>query len=395
MTGPLNGLRVLEFGQYAAGPFAGNILADWGADVAKVEPPQGDGLRQWPPFSPAAEEGGEEYSLNFASISRNKRSVTADFRNDDDKARLLELASVADVVIENFRPGVMDRHGLGFDAMSALNDHLVFASVNGYGSSGPYRDRGAFDIAIQGLSGLMSITGDADGPPAKAGIPVADFISGLYGAIGVLVGRQQVLQTGCSVRVECSMLACMLSVAALQTSEFWGTGLAPKRMGSAHPRNAPYQAFKSGDGEYFIVAAGNDRLFVRLCESIPGIGELGTDERFATQDARVKNQDLLANILQRSFLAKNRDEWLKTLDVAGVPCAPVLDYAEVLADEHVLASGIVQQMDLPNGGTASTIGNPLTMTDYEFEVYQRPPVTGEHNDDVARDWLADVAQRDE
>jgi crotonobetainyl-CoA:carnitine CoA-transferase CaiB-like acyl-CoA transferase len=385
--GPLDGVRVLEFGQFAAGPFAGNILADWGADVVKVEPPGGEGLRQWPPFAEGTGSDGAKFSMNFASISRNKRSVVADFGDPADHEYLLGLASVSDIVIENFRPGVMDKHGLGFEHMAAVNDAFVYCSVNGYGSDGPYRDRGAFDIAIQGISGLMSITGDPNGPPAKAGIPVADFISALYAAIGALVGREQVLRTGEAVQLECSMLSCMLSVAALQTSEYWGTGVPPERMGSAHPRNAPYQAFQASDDRYFIVAAGNDRLFRRLCEAALDRASLLVDERFESQAARATHQEALAELLQADFSERSRDEWLQELDACGVPCAPVLDYAEALSDPHVLASGVIRDMPLPNGGSMQTIANPLTMSGYEFEVYRRPPLSGEHNDEVRLDWL--------
>ena len=261
---PLEGVRVVELAHVAAGPFAGMLLADLGADVLKVEPPTGDQMRGWPPF---AHDGDERFSHNFASVNRNKRSVVADLKNTDDLARVRDLVAVADVVVENYRPGVLDRLGLGYDAVSDGHTGLVYCSISGYGLTSPYVNDGAYDVVIQGMSGLMSVTGSPDGGPVKAGVPVGDFAAGLYAAYTIAALLPQVRRTGTSVRVDCPMLDCLLGISALQTSEYWGSGREPQRLGTAHPRNAPYQGFSAADGD-FTVAAGNDRLWAAVAEVV-------------------------------------------------------------------------------------------------------------------------------
>ncbi len=384
---PLDGVRVLEFGHFAAGPFAGLLLADWGADVVKVEPPGGEGLRAWPPFSPG-DEDQPSYSLNFASVSRNKRSITADFKDPADRKRLLALCEKADIIIENFRPGVMARLGLGYEQLAAINPRLVYCSVSGYGQSGPYSGKGAFDVAIQAISGIMSVTGDEEGAPAKCGVPVADFCTAVFAALSSVVALRQAEQTGKGSYVDCSMLSCMLAISALQTSEFWGTGISPKRLGSGHPRNAPYEGFLARDDKWIVVAAGNEQLWRRMCKAM-SIDELAEDPRFAVQADRARNRKQLAEILAPTFRKHTADEWLAVLEAAGVPCAPICDYAESLDSEHVRATGLIHDMALPNGKTTPTIGNPIRMTGYEFEVFRRPPNAGEHNGVVDSEWLGD------
>lgn len=382
---PLAGIRILEFGQYAAGPFGTLLLADWGAEVVKIEPPGGEDLRRWPP-QVAGSEGS--YSLNFASISRNKRSVTADLKNEKDRERIRQLIGKADVLLENFRPGVMDRLGFGYRDAIAVNPRLVYTSVSGYGHFGPYYGKGAFDIAIQGASGIMSITGEADGPPAKCGVPFADFCTGVFGALSCMVGLQSVRRTGKGCRMDVPMLSCMLACSALQTSEYWGTGTVPERMGSAHPRNAPYQAFRAGDGAYFIIAAGNDQLFGRLCDVIDR-PELKTDPRFLSSESRAHHQKALEVLIEEALQARSADDWREVLDHEGVPSAPVLTYDQVLQDPQIQASGIVRPMPLPNGAETLTVGNPVRMSGYEFDIFQRPARIGEHNDLVVDEWLGD------
>src|SRR3954447_2351740 len=224
---PLEGVRVVELAHVAAGPFAGMLLADLGADVVKVEPPTGDQMRAWPPFATSSDgehEAGERFSHNFASVNRNKRSVVADLKDLDDLARVRELVAVADVVVENYRPGVLDRLGLGYDTVCDGHPGLVYASISGYGLTSPYVNDGAYDVVIQGMSGLMSVTGDPDGGPVKAGVPVGDFTAGLYAAYTIAAPRPEVRADGRSVRVDCPMLDCLLGVSALQTSEYWGSG---------------------------------------------------------------------------------------------------------------------------------------------------------------------------
>lgn len=380
---PLAGVKVLEFGHFAAGPFAGLLLADWGADVVKVEPPGGEGLRNWPPF--VGQNGNHTYSLNFASVNRNKRSVTADFKDPQDLARIKALCGKAHIIIENFRPGVLRRLGLGYDDLAAVNPRLVYCSVSGYGHAGPYSGKGAFDVAIQAISGIMSVTGETDGPPAKCGVPVADFCTAVFAALSSVIALRRAEHTGTGGYVDCSMLSCMLAISALQTSEFWGTGVAPQRLGSGHPRNAPYEGFLASD-KWFVVAAGNDQLWQKLCRCI-GRPDLSQDPRFATQPARATHRVALAETLAPVFATKCAADWLALLEQEGVPCAPIFDYHEALDNEHVQAIGLVRDMALPGGGTTLTIANPIRLTGYEFAITQRPSLPGEHNDVVMREWL--------
>jgi crotonobetainyl-CoA:carnitine CoA-transferase CaiB-like acyl-CoA transferase len=381
---PLSGVRVLEFGQIAAGPFAGSLLADMGADVVKVERPDGgDGMRSWPPLSENKE--GEVFSENFASLNRNKRSITANLKDLADVERLKSLASVCDIVIENFRPGVLGRLGLGYEALSATNEKLIYCSISGYGHTGPYSSKGAFDVTVQGMSGLMSVTGEPDGNPVKCGVPVGDFCAGLYAGYTVLARLLQVRQSGKGGYIDCSMLGSLIGVAALQTSEYFGNGSAPQALGSAHPRNAPYRAFRASD-DYFIIAAGNDRLWAEVTEAV-GMPELANDERFKTQQLRAANQDEMLNLLQPVFEQQTADYWLVEMDRRGVPCSPINGYPEILSDEQVEHLQLVRPLRLPNGVETKTTAYPVLMQDYEFNVYREPPELGAHNDDILNEWL--------
>lgn len=382
---PLAGLRVLEVGQIAAGPFAGMLLADLGADVVKVEPPSGDGLRQWPPLT--ANGDGEAFSENFASINRNKRSVAADLKDAADLERVRRLAARADVLIENSRPGALARLGLGYEDLKADNPGLVYCSISGYGHTGPYSGKGAFDLTVQAIAGLMSVTGESDGAPVKCGVPVGDFCTGLYAAYTILAAVLRRRETGIGGHVDCSMIGSLLGVAALQTSEHFGTGRTPRRLGSAHPRAAPYRAFRGGD-EYFVVAAGNDKLWRSVCDAV-GRPDLAEDPRFASPGLRATNQDALFEILAPIFAARPAAHWLEDLDRRGVPCAPINTFPQVLSHPQVEALGLVQPLDLPNGVRTRTTAFPVRLSGFDFEVYRPPPALGAHGGEVARDWLGE------
>lgn len=382
---PLSGVRVLEFGQIAAGPFAGSLLADLGADVVKVERPDGgDGMRSWPPLS--SQDDGPVFSENFASLNRNKRSMTVDLKDSDSVARLLTLASAADVVVENFRPGVLKRLGLGYDTLSAKNPKIVYCSISGYGQTGPNHKKGAFDVTVQGYSGLMSITGEAGGTPVKSGVPVGDFCAGLYAAYTITAKLMQARETGEGGYIDCSMLGGLIGVAALQTSEYFGTGNDPKPLGSAHPRNAPYRAFRGSD-DYFIIAAGNDRLWAEVAESV-GRPELAADPRFETQILRAKNQDAMFDLLQPEFEKRTAGYWLEEMDRRGVPCSPINTYSDVLEGEQIAHMKLVRELVLPNGVKTRTTAFPIEMTGYAFDVYRAPPELGADTEAVFDDWLS-------
>lgn len=381
---PLAGIRVLELGQIAAGPFAGSLLADLGADVVKVERPDGgDGLRQWPPLTANAE--GVTFSENFASINRNKRSLAADLKDPQDVARIRRLAARADVLIENFRPGVLGRLGLDYETLHAECPGLVYCSISGFGHTGPYASKGAFDLTVQAIAGLMSVTGEEDRSPVKCGVPVGDYCSGLYAALTILAALMRRRETGEGGHVDCSMLGSLIGVATLQTSEYFGTGRTPRRLGSAHPRAAPYRAFRASD-EYFVVAAGNDKLWRSVCDVV-GAPELPADERFRTPELRARNQDALLAILEPLFARRAAADWLREFDARGVPCAPINSYPQVLSDPQVAALGLVQPLDLPNGMRTRTTAFPVRLTGYSFEVYLPPPEIGAHTGEVLEEWL--------
>ena len=385
--GPLAGVRAIELGQIAAGPFTGSLLADLGADVVKIERPDGgDGMRSWPPLSTAG-DGGASYSENFASLNRNKRSVALDLKDCADIERLLRLVTVADVLVENYRPGVLARLGAGYEAVSARNPRIVYCSISGYGQTGPYAHKGAFDVTVQGMSGLMSVTGEPGGGPVKCGVPVGDFCAGLYAAYTITANLMRARETGRGTFIDCSMAGSLIAVAALQTSEYFGTGRAPRPLGSAHPRNAPYQAFRASD-EHFIIAAGNDRLFGQVCDAV-GLPELAGDPRFTTQQLRAEHQGELVAILGPRFAERTAAEWLEEMDARGVPCAPINDYPRVLDDPQVAHLELVHPLTLPNGVQTRTTGFPVAMSGYAFEVHRSPPALGAHTAEVLDEWLGE------
>lgn len=373
-TNPLDGIRVIEVCNVAAGPYCGMLLADMGADVIKVENPNGgDTLRSWPPIN-------DGYSENFASLNRNKRSVTLDLKQPSDVALLRQLAQTAHVLIENNRPGVMDRLGVGYQDLRKLNPSLVYCSISAYGQSGPRAQEGGFDLTIQAMSGIMSITGEPSGPPVKCGVPLADFSAGLYAAFSVVSALRLAQASGEGCHLDVPMLGATLGIAALQTSEFFGSGRDPLPLGSAHPRNAPYRVFRSRDG-YFGMAAGNNSLWRAVCNAL-GREDLFSDPRFQTPTTRAQHQEDLLSLLEREFAKADTETWLRTFREAGVPCAPINRYSEVLADEQVSHMEWVQPLELPNGNRTRTFMSPVRMSGKGFALRRRPPALGEHNDEI-------------
>ncbi len=383
---PLAGVKVLEFGQIAAGPFAGSLLADLGADVVKVERPDGgDAFRSWPPLTTGPD--GDVFSENFASLNRNKRSIVADLKNATDVADLKKLAGACDVVIENFRPGVLPRLGLGYDDVKQQNSGVVYCSISGFGQSGPKAQMGAFDVTVQAFAGLMSVTGETGGMPVKCGVPVGDFCAGLYAGYTILARLMEARQTGQGAYIDCTMVGGLIGVSALQTSEYFGTGRKQQALGSAHPRNAPYQAFRGSD-DYFVIAAGNDGLWADVAMAV-GLPHLIDDPRFATQLLRAENQQALAQLLQPKFEMQTSAYWLEEMERRGVPCAPINSYPDMLEDEQISHMGLVRPLKLPNGVETRTTAFPIAMTGFEFDIYRPPPQLGAHQQDVKDEWLAE------
>ena len=380
--GPLDGLRIVEFCQVAAGPFCGMLLADMGAEVIKVESPEGDGLRSWPPLTPPATSSSAEdgFSENFASLNRNKRSVVFNLKDPAQRDRARRLALSADVLIENFRPGVMAKLGLGYDTLSSDKSSLVYCSISAFGQEGPRAQEGGFDLTVQAMGGVMSVTGEAGGPPVKCGVPISDFSAGLYAAFAIVSAARQAAASGRGTHIDCSMLGATLGVAALQTSEYFGNGRDPQKMGSAHPRNAPYQAFKAKNG-YFTMAAGNNKLWRSACEAIDRV-DLADDVRFSSTSLRAQHQEVLRHILEAEFAHHATDQLIARFAARGVPCAPIQAYSQVLTDPQVAHMGWVMPLELPNGSSTLTFGSPLRLRGQPFNIYRRPPRLGEHTDEV-------------
>jgi crotonobetainyl-CoA:carnitine CoA-transferase CaiB-like acyl-CoA transferase len=365
----LNRVKVIEFCQVAAGPFCGMLLADYGADVIKIEPLQGDSMRSWPP-----QNGG--YSENFASLNRGKRSIALDLKSDADLGLARRLVLESDVLVENNRPGVMSRLGLGWDWFSKHKPSLIYCSISAFGQTGPRSREGGFDVTIQAATGVMSVTGEPDGAPVKCGVPLSDFTAGLYAAFSISAMLTRVRDGGAGGHIDVPMFATTIAVSALQTSEYFGSGVNPRRLGSAHPRNAPYQAFAASDA-WFVVAAGNNRLWSQVC-SIVERSELVEHPDFATPALRAKHQGALFDILSPIFLQHTALEWLRAFQGAGVPCAPINNYQQALSDPQAAHLKLVEPAELPGGHMTHTVACPVWIDGRPVPVDIRMPELDEH-----------------
>ncbi|HUP96213.1 MAG TPA: CoA transferase [Burkholderiales bacterium] len=380
---PLTGVRVAEFCQVLAGPFCGALLADMGADVIKIESPEGDLMRAWPPMI----DGCSQY---FSSVNRNKRSVALDLKDAADLASARKIALAADVVIENFRPGVMAKFGLDYAALAREKPTLVYCSVSAFGQTGPRAGEGGFDMTVQAMSGVMSVTGERGARPAKCGIPIADFTAGLYAAYSIAAALFKVRAGAPGDYIDISMLGGMLGIAHLQTSELFATGRDPVALGSAHPMNAPYAAFRCRDG-YFALAAGTNKLWEATCDGI-GRNDLAQDPRFATPSSRAQNQDALQALLEAEFMKYEAARLLALYRERGVPCAPLNTYSQVLADPQVEHMGWIEEMTLANGSKSKVMISPQRVSGERLGVYRNPPALGEHTQEVLAELRADSAR---
>lgn len=369
----LSGVKVLEFCQVAAGPFCGLLLADLGADVIKIEGRDGDAMRQWPPFN-------KGYSENFASLNRSKRSIALDLKSSDDLAVALSLVETADVLVENNRPGVMQRLGLGYDRLAAIKPDLVYCSISAYGQTGPRAAEGGFDLTIQAAAGVMAVTGEPGRPPIKCGVPISDFTAGLYAAYTILAVLRTAQATGRGSHIDVPMLGATLGVSALQVSQYFGTGVDPQPLGSAHPRNAPYQAFAAKDG-FFVIAAGNAKLWEATCDVVSR-RDLVSDPRFLDQVARARNQVALKEILEKTFAHQTVAFWLERLAAAGVPCGPINSTSQALGDAQVEHAGWIEPIELPGGGRTKTFGWPVAISNHPRPIVRRPPALDEHGAEI-------------
>ena len=390
MAGPLEGLKVLELARILAGPWAGQTLADLGADVVKVESPEGDDTRNWGPPFVAAADGGDLSAAYFHACNRGKRSVVADFTTEEGRALVRGLAASADVVIENFKVGGLAKYGLDFESLKAVNPRLIYASITGFGQDGPYANRAGYDFLIQGMGGAMSITGDPDGPPTKTGFAMADIFSGLYATIGILAALRRRDETGEGAWIDCALMDSQVAVLANQALGFLVSGQVPKRLGNAHPSIVPYEVFPVADG-HIIIAVGNDGQYRRLCEVL-GSAELGTDAAFATNPARVGNRVALIEALSALTIEWARDDLLAELEQASVPAGPINSIGEVFDDAQVRHRGM--RLDLASGaadgGTIPGVRTPLVIDGIPAAHANPSPRVGEHQTDVLCDpnWVA-------
>jgi len=375
--GALAGMVVLDLTQVMAGPYCTMVLADLGADVIKIENPDGGDQtrRSW------GRSGKGEDSRAFMSLNRNKRSAVLDLKTPEGLAAFRELAARADVVIENWRPGVAARLGVGYEDLRADNPGLIYASISGFGQSGPYADRPGYDLIAQAMAGVMSITGEPDGRPVKSGIPVADLGSGLFCAIAILAAWSAKQRTGRGQRVETSLFESALALAVWESTEYWDTGVVPAKLGSANRMSAPYQALATSDG-YVTVGANNDRLWRRLCDCLD-LAHLVQDERFADNTGRMAHRAALAAALEERLVERTTAEWVEALLAAGVPAGPIQDYGQVLSgDPHVAARGMVTSVEHPVEGELPVLASPLRLSETPPTVRRPPPLLGEHTDEV-------------
>ena len=374
----LDGIRVLDLTRALAGPFCTLMLGDNGADVIKVEiPGSGDDTRKWgPPFI------GEE-SAYYLSINRNKRSLTLNLQDAQAQEVFMKLAQDIDVVVENFTPGVMGRFGLEYDAVKAVNPKVVYCSISGFGQDGPYRNRPAYDQIMQGVGGLMSITGEPDGEPQKIGIAVTDIGAGMWSAFAIMAALNHRGKTGEGQYIDISMLDAQVAWLTYQAAFFFANGEAPKRMGAAHPTLVPYQAFMCKDGKYINVAVGSERIWERFCQGMER-EDLKDHPDYATNSVRVNNRGAMVSMLQEIFLTRPVAEWVKDLQAANVPCGPINDLADVFADPQVLARNMYLEMAHPTLGSIKQTGLPIKFSLTPGGLDRHPPLLGEHNQEILK-----------
>ncbi|MCX2697138.1 MULTISPECIES: CaiB/BaiF CoA transferase family protein [Ochrobactrum] len=370
---PLAGLKVIELARILAGPWVGQTLSDLGADVIKVESPEGDDTRTWGP--PFIEVEGEKSAAYFHACNRGKQSIIADFRTEEGRALVRKLVADADVVIENFKLGGLDKYGLDYESLKAINPRLIYCSITGFGHTGPYAERAGYDFMIQGMGGIMDLTGEPDGQPQKIGVAFADIFTGLYSVIAIQSALIMRERTGRGQHIDMALFDCMTAVLANQGMNYLASGISPKRMGNAHPNIAPYQTLPVSDG-YFIIACGNDGQFAKLT-ALLGVGELASDSRFVTNSLRVANRDALTALLEERTKQWLRDDLLSALAKTGVPAGPINTVEDVFSDPQFIA----RQMRIDPDGIPG-LRTPIRFSDAELKLDRRSPKLGEHSDNL-------------
>jgi crotonobetainyl-CoA:carnitine CoA-transferase CaiB-like acyl-CoA transferase len=369
----LDGIVVLDATQVMAGPYCAMLLADMGARVIKVEPPAGDSTR-----SMAGARGGD--SAAFNAVNRGKQGIVLDLNHEKGRAVFTRLARLSDILVENYRPGVMARFGLDYDSLRVENDRLIYASISGHGQSGPWASKGGFDLIAQGLSGVMSVTGKAGGEPVKAGVPLTDLGAGLFALIGILAALHHRSKTGQGQQVDTSLVDAGLALSVWEVTEYFTSGVVPQPLGSAHRMTAPYQAFRCADG-HITIGAANDRNFAKLARVL-GRHEWIADPRFAADHQRVARREELAGLIEQVTSREPRAFWIDELEKAGVPCGPILDYQEALSTPQAIAREMTVNVEHPTLGPLRTLGTPIKMSATPLDPRGRGPMLGEHTDAV-------------
>ena len=388
---PLAGYRVLDLSRVLAGPWCSQLLADLGAEVIKIERPGcGDETRAWgPPYLQDAAGNDTSESAYYCAVNRNKQSVTVDIARSEGQKIVRELALTADVLLENYKVGGLDKYGLDYASLSAANPRLIYCSITGFGQNGPWADRPGYDFIIQGIGGLMSVTGEADGRPGggpqKVGVALVDILTGLYAANAVQAALLERERSGLGQHIDLALLDTEVASLANLSLNYLCSGVSPKRMGNAHPNIAPYQVLPAADG-HFIVAVGNDGQFQRLCKAM-GLTELADDPRFTTNTARVGNRQLLDEALERRSRECSKKAWLEALETAGVPCGPINTIGEVFAEPQLAAREMLIDLPHPTAGRAALVGNPIKLSRTPVDYSKAPPLLGENTEDVLRDVL--------
>jgi crotonobetainyl-CoA:carnitine CoA-transferase CaiB-like acyl-CoA transferase len=391
MPGPLSHIRVLDLSRVLAGPWAGQNLADLGAEVIKVERPKfGDDSRTYgPPWVKDSAGRDTRDSAYFTSANRGKKSITLNISKPEGQKLVRELARISDVLIENYKFGDLARYGLSYDDLKQINPRLIYCSVTGFGQTGPYREHPGYDFMIQGMGGMMSVTGEPDGAPGggpqRAGVPVADIITGMYASVAICAAIAHRAETGIGQQLDLALLDSQIALLAYQNTNYFATGKPPRRIGNLHPNIVPYQPFKTADGDV-ILACGNDNLFRKFCEAA-GCAELADDARFASNGKRVENRAELTRLLQAVFARRNTREWVEILEAAGVPNGPINNVAQVFEEPQVKARGIKVVLDHPVAGKVPTVASPMRFSATPVEYRLAPPVLGQHTEEILRGLL--------